>query len=472
MPGPAHRFGTGLLGASGLALAGLMAYTLAFEGCGGSDPSPAAADAVPVAVFFPDRGDWSDFRHGVEACVARGLARAVRDDGESLTVATPRLGRAVRFDWRGVRGLGETADEVGRLARADRPPVAVVGSSTSLLTASLAGALRDSGGSSPVLLIPWATALDVLDPATGRAGPLLEIDRDRTFRFCPDNRELAGSVVACLAGQGGGEGPARAFVVVDPRDPYSTDLAACFRAAIGARFPGVAVVERAEALQTPSAHRLPGTPVVPSAAELALADEVWTAAEAEAGSESAPPGRTTWVVLPLQGDPGRRMLAALRRRSSWRGKLGSDGPVRVVCGDGIDRPTLEGLVGLRSFPIWSASAFSTRPGQLGLRDDAQTLAEVAAGLFRIIDDLGPGSAVTAEAIRSGFDRLDLDATDPAAFGRPLAFEPGGERRGEVGRVLAIRPGSPGVLEFAVGPDGLWPRAEDRDPAGAGKGVAP
>ncbi len=466
--GSANRFGTGLLGTFGLGLAGLMVYTLAFEGCRSNEGgSGAAAVSSEVAVFFPDRRDWSHFRHAVEVCVGRKLAKAVEDDGESVVVATPRHGRRVRFGWRGVRGVGETGDEVARSLATRPPPVAVVGSSTSVLTVALAEATREAGPSGPVLLIPWATALMAALPGQDRPVALLEIDPGRTFRFCPDNRRLAESVVNCLIDQGGGKSPRRAYVVVDPHDPYSIDLAGCFRAAIRARGSGVEVIDRPETLGVPSVNRLPGAPVVPSAEEVALADEAWSSAE---GSGE---GEATWVVLPLQGDPTRRMLAALRRRSTWRGRVGSEGPIRVVCGDGVGRETLDALAGLRSFPIWCASTASSRSPDHGVNNDTQALAEIASALLLAVDLPPADRPVSADAVRDALATLDLPATDARAFGRALAFEPDGERRGDPGHVLAVRPGSPLVAEFARGPDGRWVQGpEPRSKSGPAKGARP
>ena len=180
-----------------------MVYTLAFEGCHGTEPpegrQPVEAE---VAVFFPDRLDWTYFRHAVDACVSRGLARRVGEGEGSAVVATPGLGRRVRFSWHGIRGVGETRDEVDRLVKRVPPPVAVVGSTTTVLTATLAEPLRDKGPAGPVLLVPWATA--VMSPrseAGENATPLLGIDPGRTFRFCPNNRKLAESVVDCVIDQ-------------------------------------------------------------------------------------------------------------------------------------------------------------------------------------------------------------------------------------------------------------------------------
>ncbi len=449
----ASRVGTGLLGTCGLALAGLMAYTLAFEGCQSTDPpGPPRPVSAEVAVFFPDRRNWSHFRHAVAACVRRGLAKMVEDGEDSIVVATPRLGRRVRFAWHGIRGVGETRAEVDRISGLEPPPAAVVGSSTTVLTVALAEPLRDEGEAGPILLIPWASAVMATAPRPGeKPVPLLEVDPGRTFRFCPNNRRLAESVVDCLLDRDGGKVPARAFLVVDPHDPYSVDLADCFRRAIRARAPSAEVIERPDTLGVPGVSRSPVAVPTPSAEETTLADAIWTAAEAGPADRAA---TTTWVVLPLQGEPTRRMLAALQSRSSWQALGVGDGPLRVVCGDGIGRETLDGLAGRRAFPIWAASTSSARPPDHGVSDDSQTLAEIAAALLLAVERSSRPEP-TPDDVRDALARLDLPATDPSTFGRPLAFDPGGERRGNPGHVLATRPGSPVVAEFARAADGRW-----------------
>jgi len=461
------RVGTGLLGTFGLALAGLMAYTLAYQGCAGPDPPGPGRDAsAEVAVFFTDRRDWSHFRRAVEACARRGLCKPVAEADDSIVVATPRLGRRVRFGWHGIRGVGETRDEVGRIAGAEPPPVAVIGSSTTVLTVALAEPLSEMGPSGPVLLVPWATAVLAGGPRPGsRPVPLLEIDRGRTFRFCPNNRRLADSVVDCLIEQDGGRPPARVFLVVDPLDPYSVDLADCFRRAIRSRAPSAEIVERPDAVGVPPTARSLGAAAIPWVAEAALADAIWSA------TEGAPDDRITWAVLPLQGDPTRRMLAALQSRASWRAAGRGDGPLRVVSGDGIGRETLDGLTARRSFPIWSASTSSPCPAGLGVTNDTQTLAEVASAVLLAVER-SPRAIPTPDEVRGALAALDLPESDPSAFGRPLRFAPDGERKDDPGYVLAVRPGVPAVIEFGLGKDGRWIRAGVAAPAPAPAGERP
>jgi hypothetical protein len=186
-------------------------------------------------------------------------------------------------------------------------------------------------------------------------------------------------------------------------------------------------------------------------AEAALADEIWSA------DDDPAKGRPTWVVLPLQGDPTRRMLSALQSRSTWQAPADVDRPLHVIAGDAIGRETLEALGVQRSFPIWCASASSICPPGLGVTDDTHTMAEIVSAVLLAVDR-SPRPEPTADDLRDSLSRLDLAASDPSAFGRPLRFTTDGERKDDPGLVLATLPGIAGVIEFGLDGNGRWSRA--------------
>ncbi len=458
-----NRLGTWLLGVSGLLLAGLMAYTLFFtgwrsdSGFGMGRDAEGEVESARVAIFLPDRHDWLDFGKAAAACSSRQILRVVSERDDALVVESPRTGRRIRFDRHDVRGVGDTRDEVRRLADQKPPPIAVVGSTTTVLTVALAEPLREEADAGPVLLIPWATAVMVQrsDNAQGEARrdpvPLMELDPGRTFRFCPNNRRLADSVVDCLIHHDQGRLPSRIFLVVDPFDPYSDDLADCFRRAIRGRKPDVEIVERADAVDLPSFARPLDASLEPSPTEIGLADSI-------VSSLDPAEGRTTWAVLPLQDQPARRMINALRRRVSGRSAPDDPnrrgGSLRVVCGDGIEREALNRLAGLGGLSIWCASTSSARPTDGGVTDDTQSLAEIASALIWAVDRSASSTPGPTE-IRDALRRIDLGADHPSAFGRGLAFEANGERRGDPERVLEIKADATRPLEFTRTVGGTW-----------------
>jgi hypothetical protein len=448
----ASRFGTWLLVAGCLALAGLMVYTLALPGHA-HRPAPAPAEGtIEVAVFFPDEADWHDFRQGVETCRARGLVRDVREGPGEVVVASPRYGRRVRFAWNRAPGRSETRQEVRRLVAGASPPVAVVGSGNTDLTAALAEALREAAEDrGPVLLVPWASTLDVRPPGGGPAVPLLEIDRGRTFRFCPDNRRAANLVVRCVLNEEPASRPERVVVVEDPADPYSADLADCFRRAIREAVPGVEPEVQADALHAP------GLADLPDDAERRWAEDLWHSAH-----DAARRGQT-WVVLPLQAEPARRLLAALRGAARF---APAGGPrLQVLCGDAIGLEALSGLDGPRTLPVWCASPASQPRPVIDVAHDAQIPAEIVTALVRCLDVPHGGPPPD---LGDALHALEIPADDPSAMGRSLAFTAEGERRGEdLGLVLAIRPGQAEIKAYRRRPGGRWDAVVSIPPVSVG-----
>jgi hypothetical protein len=287
---------------------------------------------------------------------------------------------------------------------------------------------------------------------------LLDILPGRTFRFCPNNQHQADLIVRCLADRGAGQAMRRAVLVVDRRDPYSVDLAACFHRAVEAVAPDAEIVERADSRGVPVLH---DPAMRPGAEEEALAESIWHHAD------NLPRGQTNWVVLPLQSEPTQRMINALRRHA--RGSSGPDGgPIRVVCGDGIGFSVLAPLAGRCEFPVWcsssaSAPAAAQAVGQ-GVSPDTQIPAEIVSALIHVLD-LPADRPPTANRLRDGLAALRLDARDPAAMGRSLAFSRSGERVGDdLGHVLTIRPGRATVDAISRAPTGRWSAPMPLDPS--------
>lgn len=454
-----NRIGQALLLAGGLALAAFMVYTLRFDLNHSGKGRDSTADVARVAVVYPDRTLWREFRHGVLVCARKRLLKVIEEVEGSILVETARHRRKVRFHLLDVRGLRETKEEVRTLLNAPGAPVAFVGSSNTVLTEAIAQALRGlagsgGGGRGPVLLVPWASAVLAPSHEPGE-GPvaLLDINPGRIFRFCPNNQRQADSLVGCLAASEKGEEPARVVVVEDRLDPYSVDLGAAFHRAVERVAPGAEIVERADSLSLPlpqDAQALPGP------AEEALAESIWRE------SERRPGGGTTWVFLPLQEAPALWILNALRRharREPGSGSRSGQGPLRVVCGDGISFTNLSALAGHCPFPVWCSTS-SSAPGAAqalgqGVSPDTQVAAEIVAALVLCLD-LPGGRAPVADELRIRLSALKLSRDDPSAMGRSLAFGRSGERVGDdLGHVLMIRTDRPEVFAVERGPSGGW-----------------
>lgn len=432
------RLGSSLLLLGGTALIGLMAYTLLIDG------SPVVADrrlpgAVEVAVVLPTRDDWHEVRQGILGCVRRELVRLVRETPDRVTVETVGSSRPIRFVWKRAPGAAETRKVVDQLLTQRQPPRAVIGSVNTSLTAALAAALRDGGGArpgGPVLLLPWATSMLAPAGPMREPVPLLEIDAGRTFRFCPDNRRLAGLVVECVRSAAGVGPPHSAVIVEDPSDPYSDDLSTAFEAAIRRAAPGATLDKGDELLSSPGMAESPG----PNDDRLAV--RVWRRAR------EAPAGSSTWLVLPLQGAPVRRIITALERRAP-----ADPPPLHVLCGDGIGLTTLRDFARVRGVSIWCGSA-ETPPDDeaVGLPPGTLLPAEVVAALAVAVERAGVGP----DGLRAALAALDLSADNPAALGRALAFDATGQRRDAgLGHVLAVRHGQDGVVAYTPQENGRW-----------------
>jgi hypothetical protein len=316
----------------------------------------------------------------------------------------------------------------------------------------LAEELRASTGpdldQGPVLLVPWATAVRA-EPTDGRGEPtpLLNIYPGRTFRFCMNSRRQADLVVRCMVRHDPDRPPARAILVVDQTDPYSVDMAANFREAVAEVVPKAKVDVADGALAFPDLYDVRAS---------RWAEDVWKAVRA------VPGGRPTWLVLPLQGDPARRLIQALRAQARSVPEAEA-ARLEVVCGDGIGLETLSELAGSQPFAVWAVSSATIHGPGAEIGPDAQVLAELVATLA---DRLDRAASAAGFDLRKALARLDLPSDDPAAVaGRSLEFADDGERVGDdLGHVLLTGPRQTEVLAFERGPGGTWPEPLAMPPA--------
>ena len=400
-----------------------MVYTLVFEFI----PQPFSTlvpnvETAEVVVFLPEATDWREFVEGVETCERRGILRVLHRNASEFTLGPPQGDLRLRLIWNSTGGLRGTRDQVSELTRRARPPIAMIGSTTSILTVALARQLKeetragDASSSIPLLLIPWATTVMVEkdDPTEGPVA-LLDIYPGRSFRFCPNNRREADFLVDCVVETTSLKTlPRRAYLVVDRKDPYSTDMADAFRHSIARAAPEVEIIEEPKAVSGQS------SPETPSPSEHALAAEIWT--ELAKSTTTEP----TWVILPLQAEPCRRMLAAL---SIHARKI--DHPKKslfVLCGDGIGIEELSDYATKPEFPIWCVSS-GVAPNRAAVSTaPAKVPAEIITSLIIALENCRK-SRLSTESLRQSFISMDLVDSDPRAFGRAIAFVASGERKG-------------------------------------------
>ena len=231
-----------------------------------------------------------------------------------------------------------------------------------------------------------------------------------------------------LGGAGARDAAARAVILVDRNDPYSVDLAVCFRRAIERSLPRASRSSSNSAAVGPGPRR-PGRGARPL--ERQQAEAIWKEA-------TGPGGRTTWVILPLQGRPARRMLRRcgdLARYAPGPADGAAAGPLRRRDrpGDplraGRRRPRAAGLVRLVGVDPPAGPAAEAE-------ESSQVDAEIVAAVIRALDRPGDARADLADALA----KLELTADDPGAMGRSLAFTAGERRGDDLGHVLTIGPG--------------------------------
>jgi hypothetical protein len=225
-------------------------------------------------------------------------------------------------------------------------------------------------------------------------------------------------------------------IVEDRDDPFSVDLAGCFHRAVDAAVPDAEIVLKSLATGISwSRSAGPGD------------DELAVAIHREA--EARPAGEPTWVFLPRQDEPTRRLLTALRRHA------GPKSPIRVFCGDAIGAADLAEFVGSCPFPIRSLSSTSSELLGPEVSPNALIPAEIVAALVLALEGTSaPG--LDAKALRHALAQLNRDVHEGGTLGRSLAFKKSGERVGDdLGQILMTQPGQAGVFATARGADGRW-----------------
>ena len=439
------RIGQRLLAIGGFCLAALMAYTvvlsLGFENSGEDD-----SQTPMIAVVLPERVYWRDFREGIRICENQQLLRIVEETDLTIVVESLESKRRLGFEWYGVRGEIAMKEEVESLLEESPRPPAIIGSSNTVLTHSIATTLanpNDPGAQNlPLLLIPLASAVltERSEPGETPVG-LLDIHPGRTFRFCLNNQAQANLLVSCLLNRRSKSTVDKVILIEDRQDPYSSDLVDSFHRAIERMVPGVAIDERSldVSISVDSATAGPG-----HSPDDALAASIY------ADVEKLSKNRSLWVVLPIHEEPARRMIEALGRQA--RRDIGKDSAsIEVLTGDSIPLELLESLAGRLPFPLMSVSTNSPTnlPRELAkdFSADSQIPAEIVSSLILALDQLGE-NPLTPQALRKQLEAIDWAQNDPRAIGRTLRFAKSGERiSDDLGHVLTILPDDPRVHEI-------------------------
>jgi hypothetical protein len=432
------------IGVVGLVLVLLMLAALVLPGLPMN--RPAAGRMAEAVVLLPTQADWLRFRQGVDACVSRGLARLELANDQFVVLRTRNGNARMRFRLEAAVGAWEVRQAIATLESRDSRCLAVIGSSNSALTAEAARALNersaDRGGDSPLLLIPSATALSVearSEPTGDAAGTvaLLDLYPERSFRFCLSNERLA-SLAVDAARIRFAVRPKAIYLVVDPEDPYSRDLAPAFGRALA--YSDVLEIPNVEQIILRSDPTTAGRE-----AELdRVAREIWTSVRTHA---------PVWIAMTMQGNAARSFLSRL---SDSRPSDLDAGRLLVLGGDGLGRQSLVQLAGRIHVPVLCASSES--PGALARSRDeppiveGQVDAEIAAVLIQAIDQ----GLATPETLREWLDRLEIEPPRPTAVaGRSIVLRERERAGRDIGQVLELRPGSETLYSVVPETGGGW-----------------
>lgn len=400
-----------LVGAAGLVA--LVAYALAPAGL--PDLAQTTRDRVDVAVFLPDLASWDALGRGARRASESGAVRVEDGAPDRLTLRTPG-GRRLQLTWHHPAGGWELAERLRSLLKGPTLPEAIVGSSNTALTLTLAQTLAKAGPEPPPLLIFSASAIHAPDAEGGRA-TLLGLNPGRTFRFCLNNRRMAELVVDCV-GSANPVTPTGSFVLVDPLDPFSVDLAECFEEVLHAR--GIRGEPTRIETRADGGFSL-GAPTIE--------EQRLVAPIAEAASAAA--AGPVWVFMALQGSAARRLIVALDRA------LPEDAAerVRVLSGDGLGLNSLRILATQVDFPVYSVSSGGISESEGEDPSDRGRVEAELIGALAVAVDRAEAPGGLAEVLA----RLDLHAGETGTLGRSLRLEDGERVGDDLGLVYELRP---------------------------------
>jgi hypothetical protein len=463
-----------------------------------SSRTPVSPEGVyNVDVFNPDPQDWSGLREAVRAFAKdhrdklgdTSPYKVIGESSDQILLKTQK--GIIRFTWHDTLGARDTQEDVYHLATSDAGPTVVVGSSNTKLTIALATGLARAretrGGHGPLLIIPWAAAADVEVPEGSgqpRSLSLLDIYPDSSFRFCLNNRDAACRAIGRLMPSAGRQAPVQVLIAkydeqvpTGTADPYATDLSNQIKAAIESCYKTDYYINyiyinrqlddfgegRGERADKP---------------EQAWAQEVWYEADKwrkAAEREEAAEGRTTWLVIPFQQDPTRRLIKALQatapeskptdrsdaalhsqQKRDPQANTSQHKPaplLQVLCGNGPSAASYAEIsTAPLPFPIWFiSSGYKETKGSFAPIVQAEVVAALVHGLEKRARDR------PTEALRSFLVNLPQDSRNPTSVGRSVRFDKRTHERDgpDLGYLLKISAGGGAIQGERQNDKGEW-----------------
>jgi hypothetical protein len=363
--------------------------------------------------------------------------------------------------WYKVSSEQPVTDWVTELVNRVPAPLAIIGGSSSDRARELAMALdAQTITARPVLALTNATAIDVAAPdgSSEPTIPLMHIYRNRTFRYCFNNRQMAEAMLDCIgqhptlkpASLDGSRLERPAVLSVSWNDdPYSDDMVVEFGRAVSTAYRSWANVGQPQ----PFRWRVPfsiGGFSTPNFAEAEAASSILRELKAL-------PRQRSLLMMPTVTAPARRLLIRLCEENAEIGRhliaLNGDGMgVNAVLRDGeFNWPVASIPVPLALFCHNDPAAWDETLTLPNATDDVlhysaivQSLSDAIFHLYEAAHDITADEL--ASTLKNGLQSDAFDAT--------------GNRRGGTGEsVFILRPGASthdGVTRFEV-----WRRRDDR-----------
>jgi hypothetical protein len=210
-------------------------------------PVPAGDQEVAWLYSATNAAAWERFVTAVQTAAGRADLKLTVETSRAFppeTTAVPELALSAQgarsrllFRWYKLTSDWKTGEWVHVLSQRQPPPLAIIGGSSSDPAIELANCLAEQpdAGTGPLLLLTTATAIEG-QRRDGSSVPLTAIYKQRTYRFCFTNQQMAEAVTDFLWSRDELRPDGDTYYLTPwEDDAYSLDLAARFIAAMDPR---------------------------------------------------------------------------------------------------------------------------------------------------------------------------------------------------------------------------------------------
>jgi hypothetical protein len=453
-------------------------------------------------------------QRGVPFDASRAYPKQTTDVPE-LVIQTESGGGRLVFRWYKLTGTQKAGDWVDALLSRSRPPLAFIGGSTSDAALELADELNSRAARLPVekrplLLLTTATAdfveqrgIPEAQTAPDEFGVrLTEVYKDRTFRFCFTNRQMAGAVIDFLWSQPDlRPDPDPVYYVYWNDDSYSKDLATQFEFALNRAGSRAVARECGWALGLAATGAYPWHLALPRAAPMHTGAIVPAQNISSSVGTFDQPNRWEWdaarwhleefrkqgarrrplLVLTGQSKPSRRFLRAMEQNDRANARQ-----FIVACGDSLAFNTVfrdrDVAWPIQDLPFDLVLYCHRNPvdSEAGFQPDGSTASEpISAGSTGTEDKLLFEDLLAALVDAASGPRGSVNSITTAERLRSvrvrdrLLFRPNGNRQSATGEhVVWLRPTVQDGREIPEATLTVWSAVAGEEPSGRWQLAAP